>query len=120
MTGLPAVLSRSWSAMCFAELGEFNKAIAFGEEAVRLADAVDHPFSLIRACLQLGSLYQRKGEFVKAIPPLERGSQVCGTRQDSVFISLDRLSLATYTPWSVVSPTACPFSKRLWSRIKRG
>ena len=81
MTGLPAVLSRSWSAMCFAELGEFNEAIAFGEEAVRLADAVDHPFSLIRACLQLGSLYQRKGEFVKAIPPLERGSQVCETRQ---------------------------------------
>ena len=92
MTGLPAVLSRSWSAMCFAELGEFNEAIAFGEEAVRLADAVDHPFSLIRACLQLGSLYQRKGEFVKAIPPLERGSQVCETSTDSVFISLDRLS----------------------------
>ena len=48
---------------------------------MRIAEAVDHPFSLIRAYLQLGSLYQRKGEFPRAIPPLERGLSVCQSRQ---------------------------------------
>jgi tetratricopeptide (TPR) repeat protein len=81
MTGLPSVLSRSWSVMCLAELGQFENAIAPGEEAVRIAEAVDHPFSVIRACLQLGALYQRKGEFDKAIPLLERGLRVCEARQ---------------------------------------
>jgi class 3 adenylate cyclase/tetratricopeptide (TPR) repeat protein len=81
MTGLPSVFARSWSVMCLAELGEFTEGIAPGEEAVRIAEGVDHPFSLIRACLQLGTFYQRKGEFPKAIPLLERSLGLCQSRQ---------------------------------------
>jgi tetratricopeptide (TPR) repeat protein len=81
LAGLPSVFSRSWSVNCFSELGEFAEAIAPGEEAVRIAEAVDHPFSLIRAYLELGSLYAHKGEFPKAIPLLERGLGVCQVRQ---------------------------------------
>jgi len=81
MTALPSVISRCWSVMCLAELGEFTRAIALGEEAVHIAEAADHPFSLIRACLQLGSLYQRKGEFPTAIPLLERSLSVCQVGQ---------------------------------------
>jgi tetratricopeptide (TPR) repeat protein len=77
MSALPSVLSRGWSVKCLAELGEFAEAIAPGEEAVRIAEAVDHPFSLIRAYLESGSLYRHKGEFHKAIPLLERGLGVC-------------------------------------------
>jgi len=120
MTGVPAVLSRSWAAMCFAELGEFNEAISSGEEAVRIAQAVDHPFSLIRAYLQLGYLYQRKGEFLKAIPLLERGLSVCEGRQILFCFPGSAPLLVTHTPSSVVSRMPCRFSKRPRSRIEYG
>jgi class 3 adenylate cyclase/tetratricopeptide (TPR) repeat protein len=81
MAGLPSVFSRSWSVNCFAELGEFAEAIAPGEEAVRIAEEVDHPFSIIRAYLEHGSLYLHRGEYPKAIPLLERGLGVCQARQ---------------------------------------
>jgi tetratricopeptide (TPR) repeat protein len=74
---LPSVDSRVWLVRCFAELGEFAEAIAPGEEAVRIAEAVDHPFSLSLAYLHAAPLYQRKGEFPKAILLLERGLGVC-------------------------------------------
>ena len=59
MTGLPAVLSRAWLARCLAELGAFPEGIAHGEEAVRIAEAVDHPNSLIHAYLGVGFLSLR-------------------------------------------------------------
>jgi tetratricopeptide (TPR) repeat protein len=63
--------------MCFAELGKFAEAITPGEEMVRIAEAVDHPLSLIDAYFHAGSLYRHKGEFPKATPLLERGLGVC-------------------------------------------
>ncbi len=74
---LPSVHSRGWSVRCLAELGDFAEAIAPGEEAVRIAEAVDHPFSLSLAYLHAASLYRRKGDFPKAILLLERGLGVC-------------------------------------------
>jgi len=81
MSGLPSVFSRSWSVNCFAELGEFAEATAPGEEAVQIAETVDHAFSIIRAYLERGSLYLQKGDSPKAIPLLERGLGVCQARQ---------------------------------------
>jgi len=77
MTGLPAVMSRTWSVSCMADLGAFGEGTARGEEAVQLAEAVDHPFSLIQAHFALGTLYLRKGDLSKAIPVLERGLGQC-------------------------------------------
>jgi tetratricopeptide (TPR) repeat protein len=85
LTYLPSVVSRAWSVRCFAELGEFAEAITPGQEAVRIAEAVDHPFSLIQAYLHTGSLYRRKGESPKAIPLLERGLGVCQAWQILLF-----------------------------------
>ena len=73
MTGLPAVMSRTWLVSCLADLGAFDEGTARGEEAVRMAEAGDHPFSLTQAYFALGSLYLRKGDLPKAIPVLERG-----------------------------------------------
>jgi len=70
--GYPSSMTRAWLGWCLAELGEFLDAIASGEEAVRVAEALDHPFSLAHACLELGGVYLRRGEFQKAIPTLER------------------------------------------------
>jgi tetratricopeptide (TPR) repeat protein len=77
MAGLPAVMSRTWLVSCLADLGAFDEGAARGEEAVRLAEAVDHPFSRTQAYFALGSLYLRKGDLPKAIPVLERGLGLC-------------------------------------------
>ena len=48
-TILPTVFSRAWLAACHAELGTFAEGLAFGEEGLRIAEAVDHPASLMVA-----------------------------------------------------------------------
>jgi tetratricopeptide (TPR) repeat protein len=77
LTGLPAVMSRAWSASCLADLGAFDEGTTRAEEAVQLANALGHPFSLIQAYFALGSLYLRKGDLPQAIPVLERGLGLC-------------------------------------------
>src|SRR5262249_33620507 len=74
---IPAVASRAWSAECLAELGEFAQGIARGDEAVRIAEAVDHAFSLVGAYHRVGNLYLLKGDVEKAIPLLQRALSVC-------------------------------------------
>jgi tetratricopeptide (TPR) repeat protein len=58
-------------------LGAFPEGIAHAEEAVRIAEAVDHPGSLIHAYLGVGLLSLRKGDFSRAIPALERCLDLC-------------------------------------------
>jgi len=77
MTGLPAVLSRAYLSWSLAELGVFAEGIARGEEGVRIAEATDHPFSLIWAYAGIGKLYLNKGDFYRSILVLERGLRLC-------------------------------------------
>jgi tetratricopeptide (TPR) repeat protein len=77
MTGLPSVMSQTMLVSCLADLGAFDEGTTRGEEAVRMAEAGDHPFSLTQAYFALGSLYLRKGDLAKAISVLERGLGVC-------------------------------------------
>jgi len=77
--GLTSVLSMAWFARCQAELGSFAEGIASGEEALRIAQAVDHPLSLMFADLGVGELYLVQGDFARAIPILERGLATCRT-----------------------------------------
>jgi tetratricopeptide (TPR) repeat protein len=77
MTGLPSVLSRVYLSWSLAELGGFAEGVAKGEEGVRIAEAADHPFSLIWAYVGIGHLYLRKGDFHRSIPVLERGFGLC-------------------------------------------
>jgi class 3 adenylate cyclase/tetratricopeptide (TPR) repeat protein len=77
MTGLPSVMAQTMLVSCLADLGAFHEGATRGEEAVRMAEAGDHPFSLTQAYFALGSLYLRKGDLSKAIPVLERGLGVC-------------------------------------------
>jgi len=69
---VPSVSSRVWLVHVLVELGEFAEAVATGEEAAEIAEAVDHPLSLIAAYRGLGYLYLRKGDLDKAIQFLER------------------------------------------------
>jgi class 3 adenylate cyclase/tetratricopeptide (TPR) repeat protein len=74
---LPATLSRSYAAVSLAELGDFAEGTGIGEEAVRLAEAVAHPTSLVVALYLVGSAYHRQGVLQKAIPMFERGLALC-------------------------------------------
>ncbi len=69
----PAVGARGGLAWFLAELGEFTRGIAHGEEAIRIAEAIGHPYSLGIAYFDLGGLYLRRGDLPKAMAILERG-----------------------------------------------
>jgi tetratricopeptide (TPR) repeat protein len=87
-TVLPAVLSRAWLAWCHAELGTFAEGGAFGEEGLRIAEAVAHPASLMVASWGIGLLALRQGDLPSALPRLERAVGIC---QD--------VGLLLYFPW---------------------
>ncbi len=77
--GLPyiaAVHSRTWLVLSLAELGDFAGAIVRGEEALRMAEAADQPFSMASARAGLGWLYLRKGDPARARPVLERALEL--------------------------------------------
>ena len=72
LVAYPAVMAHAFLARALAELGVFDEGCDHGQEAVRLGEAVDHPFSLIWAYLHLGHLESLRGEFTRAIMALER------------------------------------------------
>ena len=72
-----SVISRANLALCLAEVGEFAEAVVRGEEARQIAEEIDHPYSRIAACLGLGGVWVRQGEFEKAVTVLERGFRLC-------------------------------------------
>jgi tetratricopeptide (TPR) repeat protein len=77
MPALPSVLSRSYLVRCLAEVGAFAEGSTRGEESVKIAQAIDHPYTLSYAYLGIGGLYLRKGELHKAIAVLERALELC-------------------------------------------
>ena len=74
--GILSVVQRRWLAMSLTEIGRFTEAIALATEAVEMAETADHPFSLTNALAGLGFALLRKGDVERAIPLLERGSEV--------------------------------------------
>jgi class 3 adenylate cyclase/tetratricopeptide (TPR) repeat protein len=76
LVAYPAVMARAYLARALAELGVFDQGRDHGQEAVRLGETLDHPFSLIWACLNLGHLESLRGEFTRAIVQLERAVAV--------------------------------------------
>jgi class 3 adenylate cyclase/tetratricopeptide (TPR) repeat protein len=100
LAGFPAVLSRTFLAWSLAQRGEFDEGAAHGEEGLRIAEAVDHAYSLILACWGLGCLHGIKGEFSQAIHLLERG--LASARDWSVTLVSPRImwSLGHLYAWS--------------------
>jgi tetratricopeptide (TPR) repeat protein len=80
---LPAVSSYAWLAWCHAELGTFAEGSALGQEGLRIAEAVDHPGSLMLASWGLGLLTLSQGNMPRALPLLERAVSLC---QDAGFL----------------------------------
>jgi tetratricopeptide (TPR) repeat protein len=73
LVGFPATTVRFYLAWVFAERGKFKEGIAHGQEGIRLAEALDHPYSLAFACWIFAYLQIIRGEFSHAVRLLERG-----------------------------------------------
>jgi tetratricopeptide (TPR) repeat protein len=73
----PAVDSRADLAFCHAELGAFAEGWVLGEEGLRIAEAVDHPASLMSVLWGIGLLALRQGDLHRALPRLERALSIC-------------------------------------------
>jgi len=81
LVALPSALTRGYLAMSLAEVGQFAEGRAYGEEAARIAEAANHPYSQIWAKSWLGYLYLRSGE--PKIETLQHALALCeetGTR----------------------------------------
>jgi class 3 adenylate cyclase/tetratricopeptide (TPR) repeat protein len=74
---LPSVTSRARLAWCHAELGRFVEGRALGEEGLRIAEAANHPASLMMASWGRGLLSLRQGDLPRALPLLEWAMGLC-------------------------------------------
>ena len=90
MVGLPSVMARAWMSWSLAELGEFGEATSISEEAMRIAEECDHPFSItIATSCGVGRLYLLSGRFDEAVVVLEHALELCR-----------RWSLTLPLPWT--------------------
>ncbi|MDH3689057.1 MAG: AAA family ATPase [Gammaproteobacteria bacterium] len=69
---VPAVISRSWLVWALAERGRFDVGVVHGQEALRIAEEVGHPFNLAHIYYDLGYFYGVKGELDRAVHALEQ------------------------------------------------
>lgn len=88
MAGLPAVFARGYAAQSLAELGQFADGLGFGEDAVRIAGAVKHPYTQVVAAFGLGFLWSRKGDLERACGTLEHGLVLCEANDIRIYFPL--------------------------------
>jgi tetratricopeptide (TPR) repeat protein len=80
--------TRAYLGWCLAEMGDFAEAMARGEEALRIAREVEHPGGLVMAYRTLGFVSLRRGAIPQAIPPLERGVELCRVAQVRILFDI--------------------------------
>ena len=81
MALLPAVYSRTVLVWSLAEMGEFEEALAVGQEGARIAEEAEHPYSIVFSRLALGTLHLRQGDLPRAVEQLESGLTLCRTAE---------------------------------------
>jgi tetratricopeptide (TPR) repeat protein len=96
----PAVMARATFARALAERGVFDEGDAHGQEAIRIAEALDHPFSVVVACLDLAYLKTVKGELSEAVGLLERAAAQCREWNITTHTPIVMASLGHVYTWS--------------------
>ena len=76
-TGLPFAFSRRLLALSLAERGEFIEAGARCTEAIQIAEAVGHPYSVALTYRGMGLLHLRRGDLHQANLALDHALEVC-------------------------------------------
>ncbi|MBI3325756.1 MAG: tetratricopeptide repeat protein, partial [Nitrospinae bacterium] len=72
LPGLASVHARTGLTWSLAECGAFVEGRTAAEEAIRIAEAADHPYTRVHAYLALGLPSLHKGDIHEAISVLER------------------------------------------------
>ena len=88
----PVVMARACLAFTLAERGLFDEGDEHAREAIRISEALDHPFTLIWACLALGHLDGIRGNPSEAARAIER----------AVALGVE-WNITTYTPVTLAS-----------------
>src|SRR6266545_1221250 len=74
---LPFASSRTHLALALAERGEFVEAVARCTEAIQIAEAVGHPYSVALTYRGMGLLHLRRGDLHQATLALEHALEIC-------------------------------------------
>jgi len=88
LTGLASVLSLNILSRSLATMGELGEAHARCNDAMRIAESVAQPYSLVTVCVLGGNLHLDKGEVEQALPLLERASLLFETSKGFFFPSV--------------------------------
>ncbi|OLC67391.1 MAG: hypothetical protein AUH69_04455 [Actinobacteria bacterium 13_1_40CM_4_65_12] len=64
--------SHSWLALTLSSVGRFVDARLHAQEALRIAEGADHPFTFAEALTGVGSVFLAQGDLDRAIDALER------------------------------------------------
>jgi class 3 adenylate cyclase/tetratricopeptide (TPR) repeat protein len=67
----PAFMARTALVHALADRGAFDDGEAQGQEVIRIAEALDHPLSLLWGCIEVAYLASVRGELSRAVPLLE-------------------------------------------------
>jgi tetratricopeptide (TPR) repeat protein len=120
MTGLPFVLSCARLSWSLAALGRFAEGVTQGEAGVRIAEAAEHPFSLIVAYSGIGHVYLAQGDFPRGIPVLERGLSLCQACDIPYMFPTVARDLGTAYALSGRVAEALPLLEQVASQGRRG
>ena len=94
-TGIVSAICQHWLVRCLAQLGEFGRALPYGEEAIQTATESAHAYSTVYAYYGVGMLYYIQGDFNNAVSMLQRGLNVCRTADIPVLYPLIAASLGS-------------------------
>jgi class 3 adenylate cyclase/tetratricopeptide (TPR) repeat protein len=92
-TGVLGVFLRGYLGCSLAELGEFERAVRWAEEAVEIARAADHVYSLSFSYYCKGIVLALQGEVSRSIAVLEQSLEVCRSWTLPLMLPLIGLSL---------------------------
>ncbi len=120
LTYLPAVISRGYVSLGLAEIGGFVEGAGVEEEALRLAEAAEQPFSIAAALTFVGLLYRRQGDVQQAIPTLERSLALSQTANILMLFPLTVSSLGAAYALAGRVAEALPLLDQMRERVVTG
>jgi predicted ATPase len=117
---VPGLVGRCYVASCLAELGDFAEGAGIGEEAIRLAEAVAQPNSLINVLNRAGLCYRRQGVLQKAITMLERGLALSQSADIPLSFSMTASLLSAAYALAGRATEALPLLDQMLERLATG
>jgi tetratricopeptide (TPR) repeat protein len=90
-----AMFSRTYLSLCLAEVGAFAEGVAVSAAGRRIAEAAQHPTSLVSAYRSVGVLCLRQGDLHQALPLLERAAGICENADLPLYFSMLASALGT-------------------------